>query len=552
MTAPRIIQRARRAILALKAYSSARSLAQPDPATVFLDANELPAEPLIGVKGYACYSPQQPPALMKALAEIYGVAEDRIMASRGADEAIDVLIRAFCEARRDNIVICPPTFPMYAQSARWQGAEIKTAKLKADFSPDAAAILKKVDKKTKIVFLCSPNNPTGGIVKKDVVVKLCKALKDKALVALDEAYIEFCPEEARTALLGEYDNLVIFRTLSKGYALAGVRCGAMLAHPEIVALCRKVLAPYPLAVPALEIVLKTLAEPNRKRLALKRQEILATRDWFLKKLKIVPGITRIYPSDANYVLVRCKDAKKILATSRENGFILRDQSHQPTLENCVRISMGTREQMDDLLHILKTGKRAPTKAGRRAAITRRTNETAISVTVDLDHADPVHISTGIGFYDHMLEQVAKHGGFSLVLECAGDLHIDAHHTIEDCAIALGQALKTALGDKAGIGRYGFTVPMDEARAQAVIDLSGRGLMRFEGDFPEGKVGDMPTDMVAHIFRSLAENMQATIHIAVDGENTHHMVEGCFKAFGRALRQAIRREGDALPSTKGVL
>jgi len=548
----KIIQRARPAILAIKAYSSARSLTKPAPDSVFLDANELPYDPLVGTSGYARYTPQQPPALMKALAELYGVDQSQIMAGRGADEAIDVLVRVFCEANKDNIIICPPAFPMYAQSARWQGAEVKTVPLKADFTPDAAAILKAVNKNTKIVFLCSPNNPTGKIAKKETVIKLCRALKDKALVALDEAYIEFCPDECRTPLLKDHDNLVIFRTLSKGYALAGVRCGAMLAHPEIVALCLKALAPYPFAVPQLDVVLRTLAAPNRKRIAEKRKEVLATLGWFVKELKKVKGVVKIYQTDTNFVLVRFKDGAKVLATAREHGFILRDQSHQPKLGNCVRISMGTREQMEELIHVLKTGQRIAPKSSRRADVIRRTNETAINVAVDLDKTAPVHIHTGIGFYDHMLEQVAKHGGFALTLECEGDLHIDPHHTIEDCAIALGQALKQALGDKAGIGRYGFTLPMDEALAQAAIDLSGRGLIKFDADFPESKVGNMPTDMVGHVFRSLAENMQATIHISVTGENTHHMVEGCFKAFGRALRQAIRREGDALPSTKGML
>jgi histidinol-phosphate aminotransferase/imidazoleglycerol-phosphate dehydratase/histidinol-phosphatase len=152
----------------------------------------------------------------------------------------------------------------------------------------------------------------------------------------------------------------------------------------------------------------------------------------------------------------------------------------------------------------------------------------------------------------MLDQVAAHGGFSLVLSCDGDLEIDAHHSVEDCAIALGTALREALGDKRGIGRFGFALPMDEAEAQVLIDLSGRPFSRFEGAFAASHIGDYPTEMTAHVFRSLAESMGAAIHVKVEGENDHHKTEACFKAFGRALRQAIRMEGDALPSTKGVL
>ena len=164
----------------------------------------------------------------------------------------------------------------------------------------------------------------------------------------------------------------------------------------------------------------------------------------------------------------------------------------------------------------------------------------------------MRINTGIGFYDHMLDQIAKHGGFSLEIECDGDLHIDPHHSVEDCAIALGQAIRLALGDKRGIGRYGFFLPMDESQVKVALDFGGRFYLDFKADFPESHVGDLPTDMVPHVFYSLAENMQANLHIAVTGENTHHMVEACFKGFGRALRQAIRRDGDEMPSTKGSL
>ncbi len=189
---------------------------------------------------------------------------------------------------------------------------------------------------------------------------------------------------------------------------------------------------------------------------------------------------------------------------------------------------------------------------RRARIARRTRETAIEVSVDLDASAPVRAATGIGFFDHMLEQLGKHGGFALELDCRGELHIDEHHTIEDCALALGEALRTALGDKRGIARYGFTLPMDEARAQAAIDLSGRAYAVFEGSFGREQVGGMPSELVPHFFRSLGESLGAAIHVSVTGENTHHMIEACFKVVGRALRQALRREGVDLPSTKGSL
>jgi imidazoleglycerol-phosphate dehydratase/histidinol-phosphatase len=209
-------------------------------------------------------------------------------------------------------------------------------------------------------------------------------------------------------------------------------------------------------------------------------------------------------------------------------------------------------------------------APRTATVERHTRETRIRVSVDLDKTAEPYARTGLGFFDHMLEQIGKHGGFALELRCDGDVQVDEHHTIEDCALALGQALRQALGDKRGIGRYGFSpdelparaapaageyafaLPMDESAAEARLDLSGRPYFVFEGHFPRERVGEVPTELVPHFFRSLCETLGANLHLAVRGENAHHMVEACFKAVARSLRQAIRREGSELPSTKGAL
>ena len=189
---------------------------------------------------------------------------------------------------------------------------------------------------------------------------------------------------------------------------------------------------------------------------------------------------------------------------------------------------------------------------RRATVQRQTRETHIKVEVNLDAEGPIHIATGLAFFDHMLEQLAKHGGFAMQLDCKGDLQVDEHHTVEDCALAIGEVIKRALGDKLGIGRYGFLLAMDEAQAQVAIDLSGRAYPVFEGSFNRTEVGGLATELVPHFFRSLGDTLGAAIHVAVRGDNTHHMVEACFKGVGRALRQAFRREGNELPSTKGVL
>ncbi|MEL4890779.1 bifunctional histidinol-phosphatase/imidazoleglycerol-phosphate dehydratase HisB [Xanthomonas protegens] len=191
-------------------------------------------------------------------------------------------------------------------------------------------------------------------------------------------------------------------------------------------------------------------------------------------------------------------------------------------------------------------------APRRARVQRDTKETRIAVELDLDLARDPHCATGLPFFDHMLEQIGKHGGFALDVRAEGDLHIDEHHTIEDTGLALGQALRHALGDKRGIGRYGFTLPMDETLASAALDFSGRPYFVFEGEFKRERVGDMPTELVPHFFRSLCDAAGLNLHLSVRGDNDHHKVEACFKALARALRQALKREGAALPSTKGVL
>ena len=207
---------------------------------------------------------------------------------------------------------------------------------------------------------------------------------------------------------------------------------------------------------------------------------------------------------------------------------------------------------------------------RKAEIQRDTKETQVFVALDLDGAGESSLSSGIPFLDHMLDQIARHGAIDLTVRARGDLHIDAHHTVEDSALALGQALRQALGDKRGIGRYGlaandadgvdareparaaFTLPMDETLAAAVLDFSGRPYFVFDGAFARREVGGLATELVPHFFRSLCEAAGLNLHLSVRGETTHHQVEACFKAVARALRQALRREGRELPSTKGRL
>jgi len=544
--------RARPEIRAMKGYSSARSLTEAGPGTVFLDANECPYEPFVGARNLSRYPMQQPPELVRLACDWLDVSSRNLTVMRGADEAIDSLMRAFCIPAVDNVIICPPTFAMYAQSALLQGVAVREAPLGKGFDLDIDAISSAADENTKLVFVCSPNNPTANLMGKDAIDTVCRMFAGRALVVVDETYIDYCDRPTMAAALETHANLVVLRTLSKSHAAAGLRCGFAVARQNVTALLQKVLAPYPIPQPVVDAAVRILSPDNQKKLADRRSEIVDRRKSFASAALDCAEVEEVLPSDANYLLIRVKDADALFARAAASGYILRNQSHQPGLANCLRVSIGTADEMEGLLTILAGGQLQTRTADRVATEIRKTNETAISVTVNLDRKSPIRINTGVGFYDHMLDQIAKHAGISLELDCDGDLHIDPHHTVEDCAIALGVALRRALGDKLGIGRYGFCLPMDESLVTVALDLSGRYYLDFRGDFPADHVGDLPTDMIEHIFRSLAENLQANLHIAVDGENAHHMVEACFKGFARALRQAMRREGADLPSTKGML
>lgn len=193
---------------------------------------------------------------------------------------------------------------------------------------------------------------------------------------------------------------------------------------------------------------------------------------------------------------------------------------------------------------------------RVAEVSRKTKETAISVRVNLDQREPTHIKTGLGFFDHMLESLSRHAGISMEIDCTGDLHVDEHHTMEDVGLVLGEALKKALGDKAGVERFGFVLPMDEAQVQVALDLSGRSYFKFDGQFQRERVGELPTEMVPHFFRSLSESLGANLHVQVEGDNEHHKVEAMFKGVARCLKQAVSRgqkdDDRVIPSTKGSL
>ena len=539
---------ARDAIVAMIAYSARGGSTN----ALHLDANESPWTPPpsnASVTDYNRYPAQQPTGLQQRLAELYGVTPDRLMTGRGADEAIEVLLRTFCEAGRDKILICSPTFGYFKTAAQIQGAGIIDVPLNDGFEWDPTAIQKAIKSEApKIVFLCSPNNPTGNSLGADVIKKLC-ADNPETLIVVDEAYIEFSPLASNVALQSKFRNLIITRTLSKVYGLAGVRLGVCIADPEIISLMLKVLPPYPVPRPVEKVVSLALA-PAAMAVHMTRLELWTSeRQRVFNLIEKSPFVKRAYPSDANFILFEASDSQSLLTAMSQYNVKIRD--FRSKLDNHFRLSIGSPEENDIALNALRITSQAESH-DRIGEEFRKTNETDIAVRVNLDDKSKVEIETGNGFFDHMLEQIAKHGGMGLTLTCKGDLEIDAHHTVEDTALAFGSALKKALGNKAGIGRYGFVMPMDETQARVAIDLSGRPAAVFKGEFPTDHVGEFPVEMCPHFFESLAQTLGAAIHIDVEGENSHHIIEACFKGVGRALRPAFARVGGDIPSTKGVL
>lgn len=517
----------------------------PIDGTIRLDANENPYGALVqGQPGINRYPDPQPAALRARMSELYGVDPDRLWVTRGSDDAIDLLIRTFCEAGRDRVGIVEPTFSAYAQFALVQGASVIRARLGPDFDFDADAVLAQMAaERPKLLFLCTPNNPTGTPIAAADVRRIARGLPDTIVVA-DEAYREF---ESGEGLTREADgNLVVLRTLSKAYGLAGARIGCAIGSPELIGLLSRVSPPYPLPSPSIAAALAALGP---ERMPLHRQriaELLAERQRLAAELAGVTEIDTIR-TGGNFLFLEVADPEGLARRLAAAGVRVRFRPN--AAPGGVRVTVGTAPENAALLAVFEITEAA---AARRAELVRDTRETRIALSVDLDCDGPRTISTGVAFYDHMIDQVAAHGGFALNLQCTGDTHVDAHHSVEDVAITLGSGIRQALGDKHGIGRFGFALPMDEAEGRVLIDLSGRPFALFEGAFAGDRVGDLPTQMVPHIFRSLADAMGAAIHVRVAGDNDHHKIEAAFKAFGRALRQAIAVTGSDLPSTKGML
>lgn len=344
-----ILNLARPDILSLQPYQHAAW----EPALERMHANEMPwrAEGDRTDAGLNRYPEPQPDVLIQHLANLYGVAPKHLIVGRGSDEGIDLLVRAFCRAGQDSVLICPPTFGMYKVSARIQGAGVIEVPLVKErgFELDVQGVLAAWRENVKLVFVCTPNNPTGNLLDRASIEVLCAQLSNKSLVVVDEAYIEFAGVPSMVQDLERFPNLVILRTLSKAYALAGARCGALMAHEDIISLLARVITPYALPTHTIDSVLNFTDEAHVAESKTRIGSILDERVRLAERLASLPLIREVWPSSSNFILVDCNDADAVLRAALSAGLIIRDPRSQPGLGASLRISVGTPEQNDRLV-----------------------------------------------------------------------------------------------------------------------------------------------------------------------------------------------------------
>jgi histidinol-phosphate/aromatic aminotransferase/cobyric acid decarboxylase-like protein/imidazoleglycerol phosphate dehydratase HisB len=442
--------------------------------------------------------------LRRAIADANGVGPENVVLGAGADDLILLCARAYAGPGDTISIPEAPTYPLYRIAAQLAGAEVG-------------------DTEPVLTFACRPNNPTGEL----------GPLPDARPLVVDEAYYEFC---GVTALpLVEEGDVVVLRTFSKLYALAGARIGYALARADVAAELNARQAPAPVSTLAADLAIAALAsQPDPAPL-------LEERARFASALTAI-GLPPL-PSETNFLYVPVADGLALGDALLRQGLVVR------AYPGAIRATVHDQADDDLLVEALARllDRSAPVAAagGRRARTLRATAETRLAVRLSLDGASRVRVDTGAGLYDHFLEQLAFHGGFDLLLEGAGDLETGDHHTAEDAALTLGQALDSALGDRRGIARYGdAVVPMDDALARAAVDLGGRPAAELKLEHDPG--------MATHMLQSLSQAARAAIHVEATGRDAHHVAEAAFKAVGRALRVAVRRESEGLPSTKGLL
>jgi histidinol-phosphate aminotransferase len=572
-------------------------LGRPIAEIIKLDANENPYGPapkarqaLAELAFANIYPDPESRALRASLSAFTGVPAEYLMASSGADELIDLLLRVLLEPG-ESVLTSLPTFPMYAFDTLLNQGKIFNVPRLPDFSLDMPGIRAAVARHNpKVLFLATPNNPDGGLLPGAVIEEL---LELPLLLVLDEAYIEFSEAGGRLGerlswikAVPERQNLVVLRTFSKWAGLAGLRAGYGAFPAWIMPVLWKAKQPYNVNVAASTAAIASLADLDW--LAGNVDRLRRERARLFTRLQQIPYLEP-QPSQANFILCRVKGRTAIeLKQSLQAQGILVRYYNVPPIEDCLRISVGKPQDSQRILRVLLALTGDPTlkkqllaewaatespepaetsmetqtaglasPMGRTARVHRQTGETRVDVNLGLDGAGAHNIRTGMGFFDHMLTQLAVHGLFDLEIEGQGDLHVDPHHLVEDTALALGEAFSQALGNRRGITRMGSAlVPMDESLAEVVVDFSSRPYAVIQVAWHAPSVGEIPNSLWAHFLESFAQRAGCTLHVTLrGGRDDHHQIEAIFKALGRALEVAVRldpRRLGQVPSSKGTL
>ena len=521
-------------------------------------------------------------AVQQAIGDWIGIEGDRIVVTAGGDDAIDRIMRTSITSDRPNVVCHAPSFEMFAVYAKnYQGTLVETTWQSGDFPIDE--FCSRIDDTTAVAVVVSPNNPTGGTISTDAINKISQvAAQNNVRLLVDNAYIEFADEDP-TAELAKTPNVSMVRTFSKAWGLAGLRIGYLIAaDADYATEIRDTSGPFPVSCLSLETARRGIEQflPAMQQNVDTVKQLRAV----LEAVVADCGLSSV-PSGGNFLLISFDDAKIDADTAwqrlGEAGIGVRKFPGAELLKNQLRITIPT--NVTDYLQLatgfcsatdsnpeiakmallssgssiadVPSGESVEFASGSRVADSNRTTkETKIDIELDLDGTGKIEISTGIGFMDHMLTALAFHSGMDLKLICDGDLHIDDHHTAEDCALALGSAIDAALGPRKGIKRFGYAyAPLDEALARTVIDLSGRPWPEIHLDLQREMVGTWACENITHFFQSLAMTLKCSLHVdVIRGDNDHHKAEAAFKSLAKALGQALTRTAGEVPSTKGVL
>ena len=517
--------------------------------------------------------------LQAAIASFVGVDANRIVVTAGGDDSIDRVMGCAITNDRKKVVCHQPSFEMIRIYADMYGGQLDASTwLEGPFPIDD--FVSRIDNQTALVVVVSPNNPSGGTISTDQILQISKAAKAVgARLLVDFAYIEFADDDP-TAKLASDPNISMVRTFSKALGLAGLRVGYLIASDaDYATTIRDANGPYPVSSLSLGTARRAIedyAQPMRNNI----DRIKSIRTLLDQMIVACGGVT--IPSQGNFLLASFEKAEDVWRSLASDGIAVRIFPNNKLLAGKLRITCPTNR--GDLIRLGKSlakatatetdvvqsvvmpaeyapadeapvTERSPELAGKFSSTTNReTKETNIAIELDLYGTGQIEISTGIGFLDHMLTALAFHSGMDLKLKCDGDLHIDDHHTAEDCAIALGSAIDQALGPRRGIKRFGFAyAPLDESLARSVIDLSGRPWPEVHLDLEREMVGTWACENIVHFFQSLAMTLKCSLHVdVIRGTNDHHKAEAAFKSLAKALQQALTRTAGAVPSTKGVL